>query len=97
MLAREDSPPVLCHEDQVGVDHEYTSPPTPIVVIIGHRPSILVHVKPATCNRRISIRRKSGEGYSSDPTDHHILGGATVPHHYLLRSADSKWAQANIP
>jgi hypothetical protein len=39
----------------------------------------------------------NSRGYSSDPTDHYILGRATVPHRYLLRSADSKWAQANIP
>jgi hypothetical protein len=39
MLSGEDSPAVLRHKDQVSVDQEYASPPTPIVVIVGHRPS----------------------------------------------------------
>lgn len=47
MLAREDSPAVLCYKDQVGVDQAHTSPSTPIVVIVGHRPSILMNVEPA--------------------------------------------------
>jgi len=48
VLAGKDSPAVLRYKDQVSVDQEYASPPTPIVVIVGHRPSILMNVEPAT-------------------------------------------------